>query len=51
MIGAALFVLLELFIGGWTEHWQLVFGLVLLGVVLFAKGGLIGLVAGRARHG
>lgn len=34
-----------------TEHWKLWLGLVLLGVVLFARGGLIGLIAGRERHG
>ncbi len=48
--GAALFVLMELFIGQWTEHWMLVLGLVLLTVVLFASGGLMGLLAGKPRH-
>jgi branched-chain amino acid transport system permease protein len=48
--GAGLFVLLEAIIGGITERWQLILGLILLGVVLFARGGLIGLVAGPARH-
>jgi len=50
LAGAALFILLESFIGGWTDRWQLVLGLILLGVVLFARGGLIGLLAGKARH-
>jgi branched-chain amino acid transport system permease protein len=50
LAGAALFVLLEAIIGGITERWQLILGLILLGVVLFARGGLIGLVAGPARH-
>lgn len=49
--GAAILVGFEVFFGGLTEHWKLWLGLVLLGVVLFARGGLIGLVAGRARHG
>lgn len=48
--GAALFILLESFIGGWTDRWQLVLGLILLSVVLFARGGVIGLLAGKARH-
>jgi branched-chain amino acid transport system permease protein len=48
--GAALFILLETIVGGLTERWQLILGLILLGVVLFARGGLIGLVAGPARH-
>ncbi|MGF1628015.1 MAG: branched-chain amino acid ABC transporter permease [Kiloniellaceae bacterium] len=48
--GAALFILLESFIGGWTDRWQLVLGLILLAVVLFARGGVVGLLAGKARH-
>ena len=49
--GAALYVLLEFALGGITERWQFFLGLILLGVVLFARGGLIGLVAGKVRHG
>jgi branched-chain amino acid transport system permease protein len=49
--GAMLFVLLEYFLGGLTERWQFFLGLILLGVVLFARGGVVGLVAGKARHG
>jgi len=48
--GAALFILLEAFVGGWTDRWQLVLGGILLAVVLFARGGVIGLLAGKARH-
>ena len=49
--GAMLFVLFEFILGGVTERWQLFLGLILLGVVLFARGGLIGMLAGKARHG
>ena len=49
--GAILFVLLEFLLGGLTERWQFFLGLILLGVVLFARGGLIGLVTGKPRHG
>lgn len=49
--GAMLFVLIESLLGGLTERWQLFLGLILLGVVLFARGGLVGLVAGKERHG
>ncbi|TKT82714.1 branched-chain amino acid ABC transporter permease [Aquamicrobium sp. LC103] len=49
--GAMLFVMFEYILGGLTERWQLFLGLALLGVVLFARGGLIGLIAGKARHG
>ena len=50
VIGAALFVLLETFIGGYTEHWKLFLGLVLLAIVLFGKGGIMQLLAGDKRH-
>jgi branched-chain amino acid transport system permease protein len=49
--GAAVYVLLEYWLGGLTQRWQLFLGLVLLAVVLFARGGVMGLLAGRARHG
>jgi branched-chain amino acid transport system permease protein len=49
--GAALFILLEHLLGGVNDHWRLFLGLLLLLTVLFAHGGLIGLLAGRVRHG
>jgi branched-chain amino acid transport system permease protein len=49
--GAMLFVLFESILGGFTERWQLFLGLILLGVVLFVRGGLVGLLAGKVRHG
>ena len=48
--GAFAFVLLETFIGGITERWQLFLGIILLAVVLYAKGGLMGIFAKEARH-
>lgn len=48
--GAMAFVLLEYWLGGLTERWQFFLGLILLGVVLFARGGIIGALAGKARH-
>ncbi|HEU0220799.1 MAG TPA: branched-chain amino acid ABC transporter permease [Paracoccaceae bacterium] len=48
--GAALFILLEHQFGAITEYWQFLLGLLLLLVVLFARGGLVGLVAGRPAH-
>ena len=45
--GAALFIALEHFLGGLSEFWHIYLGALLLGVVLFARGGLIGLLAGR----
>jgi branched-chain amino acid transport system permease protein len=49
--GAALYVMLEFLLGSLTERWQLFLGLVLLGTVLYARGGVIGLIAGKMRHG
>lgn len=48
--GAMLYILFEYALGGITERWQFFLGLILLGVVLFARGGLLGLLAGKARH-
>ena len=47
--GAALFILLEHFLGGWSEFWHGWLGLLLLLIVLFARGGLIGVLAGREK--
>jgi branched-chain amino acid transport system permease protein len=51
LAGAMLFVIFEYVLGGLTERWQFFLGLILLGTVLFARGGLLGLLAGKARHG
>ncbi|MFZ7092895.1 branched-chain amino acid ABC transporter permease [Primorskyibacter sp. 2E233] len=47
--GAALFVALEHWLGGLSDYWHVFLGLLLLVIVLFAKGGLIGLLAGRSK--
>ncbi|PWR00960.1 branched-chain amino acid ABC transporter permease [Meridianimarinicoccus roseus] len=46
--GAVLLVTLEHVLGGVSDYWQIFLGLGLLAVVLFARGGLIGALAGRA---
>ncbi len=51
LAGAIVFVLFEYLLGGFTERWQFFLGLLLLGVVLFARGGVVGALAGKARHG
>lgn len=43
LAGAALFIALEHILGGISEFWQIYLGGLLLAVVLFAPGGLIGL--------
>ncbi|MDU8927969.1 branched-chain amino acid ABC transporter permease [Alisedimentitalea sp. MJ-SS2] len=45
--GAMLFILLEHVLGGVSDYWHIYLGAILLGVVLFARGGLYGLIAGR----
>jgi branched-chain amino acid transport system permease protein len=48
VLGAAAYLLLELALGGITPHWQVIFGPLLILVVLFARRGLYGLLAGRS---
>lgn len=45
--GAALFIALEHFLGGINDYWLAFVGALLLAVVLFARGGIIGTLAGR----
>jgi branched-chain amino acid transport system permease protein len=48
--GAATLIGMEVIVGGYTQRWQLALGVVLLLVVLFARGGIVGALAGKARH-
>ena len=54
IVGTAVYLLAEEWLSGFTEHWKVIFGPALVLVVLFARGGLIGLstelMHGR-RHG
>ncbi|MTI11049.1 branched-chain amino acid ABC transporter permease [Curvivirga aplysinae] len=47
LAGAALYILLEHTLGGLSEYWHIYLGALLLGVVLFTRGGIYGLFAGR----
>lgn len=47
VIGAIVFIVLEHVLGGLSEYWHVYLGALLLCIVLFAKGGLIGALAGR----
>lgn len=52
LAGAAVFIVLEHVLGGLSEFWHIYLGLILLLVVLFARGGLIGILTGDVRrHG
>lgn len=44
VFGAAAFLILETFLAGWSEHWPLALGLILLVVVMGTKGGISGLL-------
>jgi ABC-type branched-chain amino acid transport system, permease component len=43
--GAIMFIGLEEILAGWTEYWAIILGPILILVVLFARGGLMGLVS------
>ncbi|MBL4825721.1 MAG: branched-chain amino acid ABC transporter permease [SAR324 cluster bacterium] len=49
VIGAVAFLLLEEFLSGITEYWQLFFGPMLVLVVIFARGGIDGMLVGLDR--
>ena len=47
---AALYIVLENTLGDVSEHWLLLLGALLVALVLFARGGVIGILAGQPRH-
>ncbi len=49
VVGAVVFVALEHFLGGLSDYWHIYLGLLLLLIVLFARGGIVGLLSGRER--
>ncbi|MEP7029623.1 MAG: branched-chain amino acid ABC transporter permease, partial [Pseudolabrys sp.] len=49
IVGAAAFLLLEDVLGSLTENWKLIFGPMLVLIVLFARGGLVGLAGALGR--
>jgi len=52
ILGAGAFLTLEYYLAGWTEHWPLILGAIILVVVLTTRGGIEGLfrlVAGGGR--
>ncbi len=44
IIGAAALLFLEEWLSGFTEHWKMIFGPMLVLVALFARGGMLGAV-------
>ena len=54
VVGAAVFLVLELVLQSWTTHWQLAFGLLIVLAVTVVRGGLadlVGLATGRGPAG
>lgn len=47
ILGAAAYLITEDVLGHFTQHWKVVFGPLLILVVLFARGGLFGLLTGK----
>jgi len=47
VVGAVVFLVLEEVLSGITEYWQLIFGPFLILVVLFARGGLLGVLPSK----
>ena len=50
VVGALMFVALEHWLGGLSDFWHIYLGILLLGIVLFGRGGLIGMICGEARQ-
>lgn len=50
LMGAFILLALEEILSGYTHHWQLPLGIILLAVVLYTRSGVAGLIA-RHRHG
>ncbi|WP_158964426.1 branched-chain amino acid ABC transporter permease [Chachezhania sediminis] len=47
ILGATVFIVLEEALSSWTVYWHLPFGLFLILVVLYVRGGLTGLLSGK----
>lgn len=50
LVGAALFIILEQTLGSISQNWQFWLGAVLIVVVLYARGGVVGLLVGEGRR-
>jgi branched-chain amino acid transport system permease protein len=49
VIGAVVYLLLEEFLSQLTEYWAIIMGPLLLLVVLFGRGGIMGLLGRMSR--
>lgn len=51
VLGAAVFLVLEIVLSGWSAHWQLAFGLIIIAIVVSLRGGLVDLLQMAVRGG
>ena len=49
VVGAVVFVALEHWLGGLSEYWHIWLGVLLLVIVLFGRGGVVGMLSGREK--
>ena len=49
VLGSMIFILVEEVLSHFTIYWHLPFGIMLIIIVLFIRGGLMGMLAGRAK--
>ncbi|EBA12219.1 branched-chain amino acid ABC transporter permease [Roseobacter sp. CCS2] len=47
VVGAVVFVMLEHVLGDLSDYWHIYLGVLLLLVVMFVRGGIVGLIAGK----
>jgi branched-chain amino acid transport system permease protein len=51
LLGAFALLFVEDLLAGWTQHWQLILGPLLVLSVIFFRRGLAGIFSGRADDG
>lgn len=49
VLGSTMFILVEEILSSFTIYWHLPFGLMLIGIVLYVRGGLMGLLKGKGK--
>jgi branched-chain amino acid transport system permease protein len=49
VLGATAFIVIEEVLSSYTIYWHLPFGLMLMAIVLFGRGGLMGMISRRER--
>ncbi len=51
VLGSAVFIVVEEVLSSFTTYWHLPFGLMLIAIVMFARGGLMGILRGGKAGG